>query len=135
MVQTRAQAMANEKIDTLDKKLEALTKQIQTLTETITKGKSGEQSEAYAFNENLEGESSHSLHFYGNRQQSQLRPPKLDMYKFDGFHPAAWIAQMEQYFNLNYILDNATQLSVGIMYLDNERCNGGNGINVAMEGP
>lgn len=28
---------------------------------------------------------------------------------------------MEQYFNLNYILDNATQLRVGIMYLDNER--------------
>ena len=42
---------------------------------------------------------------------------------------------MEQYFNLNYILDNATQLSVGIMYLDNERWNGGNGINVAIEGP
>ena len=43
------------------------------------------------------------------------------MYKFDGSHPAAWITQMEQYFNLNYILDNVTQLSVGIMYLENER--------------
>jgi len=43
------------------------------------------------------------------------------MYKFDGSHPTGWIAQMEQYFNLNYILDNVTQLSVGIMYLDNER--------------
>eukprot|EP00253_Pinus_taeda_P016779 PITA_16779 len=43
------------------------------------------------------------------------------MYKFDGSHLATWIAQMEQYFTLNYILDDATQLSVGIMYLDNER--------------
>ena len=66
MVQTRAQAMANEKIVTVEQKLEALTKQIQTLTDTITKGKLGEQSEAYAFHENLKGESSHSLHFYGN---------------------------------------------------------------------
>eukprot|EP00253_Pinus_taeda_P017311 PITA_17311 len=43
------------------------------------------------------------------------------MHKFDGSHPAAWVAQMEQYFNLNYILDNETQLTVGSMYLDNER--------------
>jgi len=67
MVQTRAQAMANENIDTLEQNLEALLK-IQTLTDTITKGMSGEQLEAYAFNENLEGKSSHSLHFYGNHQ-------------------------------------------------------------------
>ena len=45
----------------------------------------------------------------------------MDMYKFDGSHLAAWIAQMDKYFNLSYILDNAIQLSVGIMYLDNER--------------
>ena len=43
------------------------------------------------------------------------------MYKFDGSHPATWIAQMEQYFTLNYILDDVTQLSVSFMYLDNER--------------
>ena len=60
--------MANEKTNTLEKMLEALTKQIQTLIDTITKGKSGAQSEAYDFNENLEGESSHSLRFYGNHQ-------------------------------------------------------------------
>eukprot|EP00253_Pinus_taeda_P024737 PITA_24737 len=34
---------------------------------------------------------------------------------------AAWVAQMEQYFNLNNTLDNETQLMVGSMYLDNER--------------
>ena len=49
------------------------------------------------------------------------RPPKLDMHKFDGSHPVAWIAQMEQYFNLNNILDNETKLMVGRMYLENER--------------
>ena len=96
-------------------------KQIQTLTNTITKGKSGAQSKTYDFNENLEGESSHSLHFYGNHQQSQLRPPKLDMYKFDGSHPAIWLAQMEQYFTLNPIRDDANKISVGSLYLDQER--------------
>ena len=120
MVQTRAQDMTNEKIDTLEQNLDALMKQIQTLADSLTKGKSGEQSEAYAFNENLEGESSHSLHFYGNHQQSQLRPPKLDMYKFDGSHPTIWLAQMEQYFTLNHIRDDVTKLSVGSLYLDQE---------------
>ena len=43
------------------------------------------------------------------------------MYKFDGSHPATWLAQMEQYFTLNHIRDDATQLSVGSMYFDNER--------------
>ncbi len=44
-----------------------------------------------------------------------------DFYKFDGAHPATWLAQMEQYFTLNHIIDDATLLSVGSMYLDNER--------------
>eukprot|EP00253_Pinus_taeda_P035006 PITA_35006 len=55
------------------------------------------------------------------KQQSRSRPPKLDMHKFDGSHPMAWIAQMEQYFSLNNILDDETQLTVGSLYLDNER--------------
>ena len=44
-----------------------------------------------------------------------------DLYKFDGSHPARWLAQMEQSFNQNNILDNETQLMVASMYLDNER--------------
>ena len=63
--------MANKKINTLERKLEALTKQIETLNDTITKGKLGAQLEAYDFNDNLEGKSSHSLHLFGNHQQSQ----------------------------------------------------------------
>jgi len=43
------------------------------------------------------------------------------MHKFDGTHLAPWIAQMEQYFNLNNVLDNETQLMVGSMYLVNAR--------------
>lgn len=79
-----------------------------------------ECSEAYIGNENIEGESSQSLHLFGTHQQSQLRPPKLNMYKFYGYHPATWTTQMEQYFTLTRIMDDATQLSVGSMYLDNE---------------
>jgi len=45
----------------------------------------------------------------------------MDLYKFDGSHPAKWLAQMEQYFKLNHILDDWTKLTVGTRYLDNER--------------
>ena len=44
-----------------------------------------------------------------------------DLYAFDGSHPAKWLAQMEKCFRVNYINDYETQLSVGQMYLDNER--------------
>lgn len=91
-----------------------------SLNQTLCKGKMEACEEGYIGNEKNEGESSQSLHLFGTHQQSHPQPPKLEMYKFDGSHPATWIAQMEQYFTLNYILDNATQLSVGIMYLDNE---------------
>ena len=45
----------------------------------------------------------------------------MDLYKFDGSHPAQWLAQMEKYFKLNHILDDWTKLNVGTMYLDSER--------------
>eukprot|EP00253_Pinus_taeda_P012815 PITA_12815 len=87
MVQTRAQAMANERIDSLESQLKDVILQLKNLNETLSKGKVEERVEAYIGNENIK----------------------------------AWIAQMEQYFTLNYILDDAIQLSVGNMYLDNER--------------
>ena len=68
MVQTRAQAMANEKIDTLETKLDVVLLSLKTLVDTLTNGKLEEHAEAYAFNENIEGESSHSLHLFGNHQ-------------------------------------------------------------------
>jgi len=70
MVETRTQAMANEKMESLENKLEELARHIQILNDTFTKGKSAAQSEAYAFNEDYEGESSHSLHFHENHQHS-----------------------------------------------------------------
>ena len=79
------------------------------------------QSEAHGFNEDLEGESSHNLHFHGNHQHSHPRPPKLDMYKFDASNMAVWVAQMEQYFSLNDIFEDQNKLHVGALYLDQER--------------
>jgi len=121
MVEIRAQAMANERIDKLEQTLQSIQSQLDRLSLLISKGKEEAHEEAYNGNGHSEGESSHSPHIWGTHQQSRQGPPKLDMHKFDGYHPAAWIAQMEQYFNLNNILDDETQLMVGSMYLDNER--------------
>lgn len=77
--------------------------------------------EVYNGNEYHEGESSHAPHVWHTHPPPSQRPPKLDMHKFDGSHPSAWIAQMQQYFKLNHIFDDATQLMLGSMYLDSER--------------
>eukprot|EP00253_Pinus_taeda_P036412 PITA_36412 len=106
--------MANERIDKLESTLNEVVSLLQNLNTTLSKGKVEAREEAGIGSEESEGESSQSLHLFGTHQQSPLRPPKLDMYKFDGSHPTAWITQMEQYFTLNYILDNATQLSVSL---------------------
>jgi len=121
MVETRAQAMANERIDKLELTLQSIQSQLDILSILISKGKEEAHEEAYNGNGNREGESSHSPHVWGTHKQSRQWPPKLDMHKFDGSHPTTWIAQMEQYFNLNNILNNESQLMVGSMYLENER--------------
>ena len=125
MVKTTAQAMANERMGKLEESLQSLHIQLDRLNSLIPfiipKGKEETHEEAYNGNGHSEGESSHSPHIWRTHQQSCQRPAKLDMHKFDCSHPVAWIAQMEQYFNLNNILDNETQLMVGSMYLDNER--------------
>eukprot|EP00253_Pinus_taeda_P019071 PITA_19071 len=83
--------------------------------------------------EGIYDESSHSPHVWHTHPPPSQSPPKLDMHKFDGSHTSAWIAQMDQYFKLNHILDDATKLMLGSMYFDNEwwkwwewhqRCNG-----------
>ena len=78
------------------------------------------QSKAYDFNEDLKGEYSHHLHFHGNHQHSHPQPPKLEMYKFDGSNMEIWVAQMDQYFTLNNIIDDETKICVGGLYLDQE---------------
>jgi len=125
MVETRAQAMANERMDKLEESMQTLLIQLNGLCsqveKIIPKGKEQAHEEAYNGNGYNEGESSHSPHVWHTHQQPSQRPPKLDRHEFDGSHPSAWIAQMEQYFKLNRILDEATQLMLGSMYLDNER--------------
>src|SRR5690606_19876434 len=89
--------------------------------EQFNKSTMGYHQEAHSVDEHLEGESSHHIHFHGNHQHYHPRPPKLDMYKFDGSNPAVWVAQMEQYFILNDLRDDQTKLRVGDLYLDQER--------------
>eukprot|EP00253_Pinus_taeda_P010028 PITA_10028 len=43
------------------------------------------------------------------------------MNKFDVSHAFTWLAQMDRYFKLNHILDDATKLMLGSMYFNNER--------------
>eukprot|EP00253_Pinus_taeda_P034242 PITA_34242 len=111
MVATRAQAMANERMDKLEQTLQSLQTQLDNLTililSVILKGKEEAHEEVYIGNGHSEGESSHSPHLWGLQKQQYC---ELDMHEFDGSHPTTWIAQMEQYFNLNNILDNETQL-------------------------
>eukprot|EP00253_Pinus_taeda_P013335 PITA_13335 len=71
-----------------------------------------------------EGESSHSPHAWHTHPPPNRdlplsqRPPKLDMQKFDDSNPSAWLAQMEQYFELNRLQDDWTKIRVATMYLD-----------------
>eukprot|EP00253_Pinus_taeda_P036679 PITA_36679 len=118
--------MTNERMDKLERMLQSIQFQLDNILilapDAVQKGKEVAHEEENIGNGHREGESSHSPHLWGSpKQQSRPRPPKLDMHKFHGSHPTSWIAQMEQYFNLNNILDDATQIMVGSMYLDNER--------------
>lgn len=62
MVETRAQAMANEKIDKLEQSLKDIQDQLDKLTNALSKGKAEAHEELYIGNEHSEGESSYSLH-------------------------------------------------------------------------
>jgi len=99
MVETRAQAMANERMDKLEESMQTLHIQLSGLCSMvesiILKGKEQAHEETYNGNGHNEVESSHSPHVWHTHQQPSQRPPKLDMHKFDGSHRSAWIAQME----------------------------------------
>ena len=132
MVETRAQAMANERIDKIEEHVHSLQSAVKLIElelkgisnqihDALPKGKEPAHEEAYNGHEYHEGESSHSPHVWHTHPPPSQRPPKLDMHKFDGSHTSAWLAQMEQYFQLNHIIDEGTKLMVGTMYLDSER--------------
>ena len=40
----------------------------------------------------------------------------MKMYKFDGSNLEIWLAQMEQYFTLEHIVDDETKLIVAAVY-------------------
>eukprot|EP00253_Pinus_taeda_P017771 PITA_17771 len=87
----------------------------------MSDGKDQAHEEGYNGHEGIYGESSQSPHVWHTHPPPSQRPLKLDMHKFDGSHTSAWLAQMEQYFKLNHILDDATKIMLGSMYFDNER--------------
>ena len=124
MVETIVQAMANEKTESLEKQLvsfQNIADQMHKFMETFKVSTSELHPEAYGLNEDLEGESSHHIHFHGNHQHSHPWPPKLDMYKFDGSNRTVWVEKMEQYFLLNDIRDDPTKIRMIFLYLDQER--------------
>jgi hypothetical protein len=49
-----------------------------------------------------------------------LRLTKVDVNKFDGSDPTAWVTQMEHYFSLHGITNDLMKLHVGVLYLDPE---------------
>jgi len=71
MVETRAQAMANERIDNLEITLQTIQTQLENLSKLISKGKEEAHEEAYNGKGHSEGEFSHSPHVWGTHQQSR----------------------------------------------------------------
>ena len=129
MANERTQAMANERIEKIEEEVHSLHSVVERIENHLKglecliqdKGKEPAHEEAYKGHEYHEGESSHSPHVWHTHPPPNQRPPKLDMPKFDGSHTSAWLAQMEQYFFLNHIIEEGTKLMVGTMYLDSER--------------
>jgi len=129
MVETRAQAMANERIDKIEAEITLIHTTMQNISNHLSsldsvlrdRGIELAPEEEDKGHEYHEGESSHSPHGWHTHPPPNQRPPKLDMPKFDGSHTSAWLAQMEQYFQLHQIIDERTKLMVGTMYLDSER--------------
>lgn len=73
----------------------------------------------------IEGEYIHHIHFHRNHFSSHHETLKLYMYKFDGSNPGVWVAQMEQYFSLNEILEDQTKQA--FIWTKRDQ-NGGSGI-------
>ena len=103
MVETRAQAMANERLEKLEtdmNELKDLLKDLSSMVrQALAKGKEPALEVPYNDHIHLEGESIHSPHVWDTHppppKLDSQRPPKLDIQKFDGSNPSAWLAHME----------------------------------------
>eukprot|EP00253_Pinus_taeda_P036727 PITA_36727 len=111
--------MANERLDKLETNMNELKNTLDDLSNMVrqafVKGKEPALEDHY---NDHEGESSHSPHAWRTHPPPNRdlplsqRTPKLDMQKFDGSNPSAWLAQMEQYFELNRLEDDWTKIRV-----------------------
>ena len=123
--------MANQRLDKLETNMNELKNTLDELSsmvrQALDKGKEPALEDHYNDHVHHEGESSHSPHVWHTHPPPNRdlplsqRPPKLDMQKFDGSNPSAWLAQMEQYFKLNRLQDDWTKIGVATMYLDSQR--------------
>jgi hypothetical protein len=65
-----------------------------------------------------------SSHYQGPHTTNfsrDLRPPKIEVNKFDGSNPTGWVTQMEHYFSSHGITDDLAKLHYGVLHLDTER--------------
>jgi hypothetical protein len=58
----------------------------------------------------------HTTHF-----PRYLRPPRIEVNKFDGSDPTGWVTQMEHYLSLHGITDDLAKIHYGFLHLDPER--------------
>jgi hypothetical protein len=79
-------------------------------------------------------DSNQPLHSHSNSLPHDPHLPRVEVNKFDGSDPQAWVTQMEHYFSLHGITDELTKLHYGILYLDLNDGNGGNGIEMHAKG-
>jgi hypothetical protein len=73
---------------------------------------------SYSTPYNHEGpKSSQSTSFPPHHFPWDLRPPRMEVNKFDGSNPASWVTQMEHYFSLHEITDELEKLRYDVLHL------------------
>jgi hypothetical protein len=72
--------------------------------------------------------------FHSNHLHRELCLPRVEVNKFDGLDPMGWVTQMEHYFSLHGITDDLAKLHYGVLYLDLNVGNGGNGVKIHAKG-
>jgi len=60
--------------------------------------------------------------------------PREEVNKFDGLDSTGWVTQMEHYFSLYDITDYLAKLHYGVLYLNPNDGNGGNGEKMHAKG-
>jgi hypothetical protein len=95
-----------------------LLKSIPALNEFMNKFQGPSSSDPPLYTEGVD--SNQPLHSHSNSLPRDPHLPRVEVNKFDGSDPQAWVTQMEHYFSLHGITDELTKLRYGILYLDPE---------------